>query len=350
MNFEAASCTLQAERSGTIVQTYGQTSLAVLTPLLKRYDVSCSLEEFHQTINVVFHDMEAEVYDENHQDMWLSLPRQFELLTSDVLPLAPKRELRVLDIGCGTGLSSELLLRTGLGARVRHLHLLDTSRRMLERSGRHRAGIDIQTTEGLTSDVPQAGTFDLILTCSVLHHIPDLEGFAAEIRRLQRPGGFFLHLQDPNADSAGRSERQRRCEIYQRHCQSRVPNGLTRSLARPASALWRRLTGRQEKTYLDRVNDELIRRGIVGRAMDPPDIWAVTDIHVGSGDGISVTNLAGYLPGYRLISKRSYGFFSELASSLPEDLREQENALIDAGSQDGCYVAAAWQLNGYADA
>jgi SAM-dependent methyltransferase len=313
-------------------------------PLLARYGVSCSLEEFQETINVVFHDMEAEVYDEVHRDMWLSLPRQFELLTSDVLPLVPERDLVALDIGCGTGLSSKQLLSTALGRRVTHLHLVDTSSRMLERFGKLPTGIHTELTEGLISDLPQTGAFDVILACSVLHHIPDLEVFARDVRRLQRPGGFFLHLQDPNADSAGSAEGRVRYDAYQRYCQSRLPNGLSRMTTRLASGLWSRVTGRQKTTYLDRVNDELIRRGIIDRAMDPPDIWATTDIHIGSGKGISLAALAGYLPEYKLISKRSYGFFSELSSSLPQDMCTQENALIDSRSQDGCYVAAAWQL------
>lgn len=325
----------------------GETPLSILAPLLPRYGATCSLDEFQQAVNLIFHNVESEVYDEIHEHMWLSLPRQFELLTADILSVAPERELKVLDIGCGTGLSSELLLRTPLGSRIRSLYLLDTSPRMLERSQARLSGhsVDVETTTGRISDLQRVGHFDLIIACSVLHHIPDLAAFAKDVRRLQAPGGFFAHLQDPNADSARNPEQQNRCEIYKRQSQPFFSRLIPRILPhRLILAMFRRLAGKQKKTYLDRVNDELIRQQVILRPMSPKDIWSVTDIHVGRGGGISVADLARYLPDYQLISRRSYAFFSELASHLPPNLREQENALIEAGSQEGCDLAAAWRL------
>jgi len=322
-------------------------SLSVIEPLRRRYGVTCSLEEFHETVNIVFHDVESEVYDDVHRDMWLSLPKQFDLLSSDVLKLVPEGELIALDIGCGTGLSSELLLHTELGSRIRHLHLLDTSPKMLERSRQRLSGrgIQLEFQNGITSDVVASKAFDVILTCSVLHHIPELAAFGRDIRRMQKPRGVFLHLQDPNADSAASPLRIQREALYRRRCRPLLPGSVRRFLPdNVAAAVWRRVTGRQKKTYLDRVNDELLHRGTIRRPMHPPDIWAVTDIHIGNGEGVSAGHLAAYLPAHRLVAKRTYGFFSVLASSLPPDLRELEEEWTEAGSQEGSYLAASWQL------
>src|SRR5258706_9372315 len=102
-----------------------------LTPLIRKYGVRCSAPEFYEHVNLHFHAAESLVYDEVHRGMWQSLPRQFELLTKDCADVAPKGKLRVLDIGCGTGLSADFFLKTPLGSRTSEIHLLDTTKEML---------------------------------------------------------------------------------------------------------------------------------------------------------------------------------------------------------------------------
>jgi hypothetical protein len=60
--------------------------------------------------------VESLVDDEIRRGKWQSLPRQFELLADDCAAVAPMGKLRVIDIGCGTGLSAELFLKTRLGS------------------------------------------------------------------------------------------------------------------------------------------------------------------------------------------------------------------------------------------
>src|SRR5690348_15317061 len=61
--------------------------LSNLSPIMKRYGVRCSPTEFYEAVNLHFHAAESRVYDDVHQDMWRALPRQFELLTEDCVPI-----------------------------------------------------------------------------------------------------------------------------------------------------------------------------------------------------------------------------------------------------------------------
>ena len=164
----------------------------ILRPLMDSLGVTVSAEEFHDAVNVAFHDFESECYDEVHRSMWESLPRQFDLLSNDVLEKgAPlPSELNMLDVGCGTGLASELLLRTRLGRTVRRVDLLDTSPRMLKAAD-SRAAVWRAThtsTLGTTDQVPSA-SYDVILVSSVLDQVPDLPAFFDCVAHLQAKGG-----------------------------------------------------------------------------------------------------------------------------------------------------------------
>jgi SAM-dependent methyltransferase len=316
--------------------------LVALAPLMKSKGVTATAAEFHEAVNLVFHAFESKSYDEIHQDMWNSLPQQFDLLVDDCAHLFPARrsKLTVLDIGCGTGLSSEMLLRSHWGELVGQLDLLDTSPEMQRvcaaRESIH--GVPHRLIQGMLHDLPPLPTYDLILASSLLHHIPDLQDFTRQVAARQKTGGIFVHLQDPNGDYLADLERLRRCEDFQ--CRTRG-SVLTRLLRRLHPARIRARL-RREPSYLDSVNTELLRRGLIAVPMTEMEIWSVTDIHVHNGRGISIRELERMLPGYDLIGTRSYGFFGELLAALPPYYQSLERDLIERRTPNGSHIAAAW--------
>ena len=137
--------------------------------------------------------------------MWSSLPQQFGLLASDYIASGEDlgNDLAILDVSCGTGLASEMLLNTKLGERIRQIDLLDTSPEMLEKADQRSRTWKVKTTtkhDAINSIAVRRSRYDLVITCSVLHHIPDLSEFLQGVRHLQAPGGIFIHFQDPNGD------------------------------------------------------------------------------------------------------------------------------------------------------
>jgi SAM-dependent methyltransferase len=313
---------------------------------MRAHDVRCTPQEFQAAVNVTFHRFESGHYDDLHQDMWESLPAQIALLAEDCLraPGVPEK-IRMLDIGCGTGLATELLLRSPLGKRVVEIDLLDTSPQMLERAKqRHKQwGKTGESRLGLVEDLPHNLQYDLVITCSVLHHVPDLAKFLGAVADLQRarPNALFLHLQDPNGDALNSPELEGR---KKRLSEGALPEWAGRlAPSRILGRIRREFKGEQGQDYISKTIRELVDSGITPKPLSPADLYAITDIHVHDGGGISVANNKAWLPDYDLVSQRTYAFFGVLASTLSGNEKAEEERLIEERSQHGEYLAAAWR-------
>lgn len=314
--------------------------------LMSSKQVQVHASEFHAAVNEVFHAFEAPVYDEVHRTMWRSLPMQFELLSNDFLDRETARtvpEISLLDVGCGTGLATDLLLRSPLGKFVTEVTLLDPSPEMLELAKRRSREweIGVQTRVGFLQDLPKGATYTLVIACSVLHHIPDLTGFCRELTALTHSGGHLLHIHDPNGDIVA-EEMEARALRLKRSLGPRSTKDRF-SLSHIEGKLRSMFPWLRKKGYLDRVNKELRRRGLIASDLSPEEIWRITDLRVYDNTGIRMSHMKDLLRGFRLVSHRSYGFFGRLWSDLPKGLRAEEEQMIEEGRKDGAFVAALWQ-------
>jgi 2-polyprenyl-3-methyl-5-hydroxy-6-metoxy-1,4-benzoquinol methylase len=320
--------------------------LAPLQQIMDRHGVRSSREKFHEAVNVTFHNFEAEVYDQEHSDMWRSLPQEFDRLVRNCGEILTNyQELDLLDVGCGTGLATDCLLKTALGKKIRRVHLLDTSPIMLKQVAKRAEtwGLAFDIKEGLADSLPQGKKYSLIVTCSVLHHVPDLPRFLATIRSLQSDNGIFLHLQDPNGDYLNDPEYERRVE--QINPRKRLPNGISRFTPRRVfGRIYRELTGKQHDSYCDKTNQELVRMGIIQSPLSVEEIYSITDIHVLDGVGISIEKMIRWMTDYDLLSRTSYAFFGRLWSDLPPQFKKLEESLAEKRALNGLHVAAAWRL------
>lgn len=100
--------------------------------------------------------------------------------------------VRTLEIGCGTGLFTELFAQTGAD-----LLAVDISGELLERArARHIASDRVRFFEGRFEDSVVGGPFDAVIGSSVLHHL-DVRTALTRIHGLLTPGGR-LCLAEPN--------------------------------------------------------------------------------------------------------------------------------------------------------
>jgi 2-polyprenyl-3-methyl-5-hydroxy-6-metoxy-1,4-benzoquinol methylase len=313
--------------------------------VMRKHQCTCSPEQFHAAVNVTFHEFEAEVYDREHKDMWDSVPKQVELLVGDWLAKCPQvpESLNVLDIGCGTGLASDSVLKSSVGRRVRSIDLLDTSKSMLRRVSERAASwpVPVRQFEGLLQILPAGQTYDVIVTSSVLHHVPDLASFLRTVGSMQRPGGVFLHVQDPNGDYMNDPELKRRmAEVA-----PKLPAWAQRLHPRRILGRVRReITGSQGSDFISKTIQALVSQGLIKEPLTVAELFAITEIHICDGSGISLRQLRGLLPDYDLLGQRSYGFFGQLPSRLPSRYVAREEQLIAAGVLNGFHIGAIWMV------
>jgi 2-polyprenyl-3-methyl-5-hydroxy-6-metoxy-1,4-benzoquinol methylase len=319
---------------------------------MEKYGTTLPPDQFQQQLNIIFHRHEAKVYDVIHKPMWDSLPRQFALLADDLRrqkPALPER-ITMLDVGCGTGLASDLLLRTVIGPRIGHIDLLDTSTEMTRccalRAGSW--GVEHSFFTGIMESLPANKSYDVVVACSLLHHLPDLHTFFSHLSSLQVEGGLFMHLQDPNGDGLQNDSLRHLMQARVEQLKQSAPlPPQPHAPSAPLMALIRRLKraifGSRDCNYLEKTNKDLLDAGIIARPMSASDIWAVTDLHVATGQGISLDKLKGMLPDYRLLSRRTYSFFGKLESELPLFFQKEESRLIDVCSKEGGQLAAVWE-------
>lgn len=98
---------------------------------------------------------------------------------------------RVADLGCGSGVFTDLLQRHGCIATG-----LDLSPKLIE-IARHKFPA-VTFVEGDVEALPFAeASFDAVLLSGLVHHLPDPSRCAAEVFRVLRPGGRFVAF-DPN--------------------------------------------------------------------------------------------------------------------------------------------------------
>ena len=145
--------------------------------------------------NVTRHERIAHAYDDRHSEIYNSheqkrLADLVEWITTEYITtrLTENDEVKVLDFGCGSGNLTRHFLANGC-----NVIAADVTPSFLEMVRK----LDPNRTQThLLNGVDLAefgdGTFDMVVTYSVLHHVPDYLHVVQEFARVTKPGGIIL--------------------------------------------------------------------------------------------------------------------------------------------------------------
>ena len=134
---------------------------------------------------------EATISDEHYRAK-TEYERTSKVFTRRLIPASPP--LRILDVGCGTGLNAQRLV--GMGHTVVGIDVSTVAIEQFRQKGFEGFVHDI------TKDGPDGtltpGSFDLVFASEVIEHVPDTETFLRNVARIVRPGGLLI-LSTPNS-------------------------------------------------------------------------------------------------------------------------------------------------------
>jgi ubiquinone/menaquinone biosynthesis C-methylase UbiE len=101
--------------------------------------------------------------------------------------------LRVLEVGCGRGVGTEILFERFRAAEVHAFDLdPDMVRQAHERLRRYIPD-RLQLTVGDATAIDAADqSFDAVFDFGIIHHVPDWPAAVSEVRRVLKPGGRFF--------------------------------------------------------------------------------------------------------------------------------------------------------------
>ncbi|MFD9697446.1 class I SAM-dependent methyltransferase [Lentzea sp. NPDC059081] len=140
-------------------------------------------------VTAEFWDAQAATFDDE-PDHGLRDERVREAWAAVLLPLVPRANAAVVDLGCGTGSLAVLLAQAG-----HDVSALDFSARMVEAAAAKasKAGVRVDLVTGDAAHPPyEEASFDVVLARHVLWALPDPAAAVGRWTRLLRPGGVLV--------------------------------------------------------------------------------------------------------------------------------------------------------------
>lgn len=139
-------------------------------------------------------DKYADEYDDRRRAL-IPCHDDFYKVAINIIPFSRERELRILDLGAGTGYFSALIADQFPRSQ---LVLIDISSEMLRIAEQKIHQLDHNRVSFLQADYLHAdfhGTYDLVVSSLSIHHLGDSEKVAlfARIYNVLEPGGFFVN-------------------------------------------------------------------------------------------------------------------------------------------------------------
>jgi SAM-dependent methyltransferase len=168
--------------------------------LVAPYRPSVPLEELVQRLNGLFHSVEAPHYDRRHQEIIEELPPVWRAMIGRAEAAVAGKTWSILDFGCGTGFEAQQVVSVLQAERIASLVCYDPSAEMLAACRRKLAPQCSRAAFTDSLDEVRKGPrrFNVLLTNSLLHHMPRPWETVESLAPLLEPGTIWLQGHEPS--------------------------------------------------------------------------------------------------------------------------------------------------------
>jgi SAM-dependent methyltransferase len=311
---------------------------------------SVSLPELVTALNLLYHEIEAQRYDQNHDEIWgQELPIFRELVGFASHDLKGSR-ISVLDYGCGTGFGCYQVVQVLDPSKINELFCVDPSQSMLARCKQRLSPLVpgtqyIADVESFCGSDEWVGRFDLVVTNSALHHICAWQDVLRRLLQFLKPEGHYLMGHEPSSRFYANPECQVQYAAFLRERRWRRFLGLGN---------WKRFVRRKLRLESDLLRDTAsaaVQAGLTGSRLPGHIVGELVDYHVPhprgvrSAQGLDYEEIASDLTwGLTLVAIRAYAYVGGLSeASLPRKWRRIAERLGAQYPLDGACFCALWK-------
>jgi trans-aconitate methyltransferase len=342
-NIETSSAEISSVEISSAEKSSVEISSAESPPWLARFQPQKPMAALVEELNSIFHSYDAENYAKEHPEIYDFLPGLWQEMISF---LPPRDRWRILDFGCGAGFEARQLL-AGLGGKVEALACYDPSVEMLAQCKRQLGDMGVDTgVATFSSSFRQAverGPFHLLVTNSVLHHLPRIPATIASILPHLSGDAWWIAGHEPSS----RFYRNESCtrllgeyEAYRKWKRWFDPAAYVAKMRMPTLRHPLRLTAKAA-----------VARGLFKKTPSPLVVDRMVDFHVAhsvaeaaAGRGLDFESMGEEMAAqWKLRRVKTYFFLGPYAPHLlPRRWAERGSQLAALYPNDGANFCAVW--------
>jgi 2-polyprenyl-3-methyl-5-hydroxy-6-metoxy-1,4-benzoquinol methylase len=193
-----------------------RTTIQAIDLFLKNNNVQITTTDFVKTASNIYHKFESERYDYSHFSIELSIPHWQKVLNN--LPSTQKKNLNVLDFGCGTGFVTNQIIKSKFFSDEINITCYDLSPDMIEvcqsKFSKFQNINYLSDREGFEILKNKIGKFDYIMCNALIHHILDHKELFKIFDDSLADNGILIIGHEPNKNFYKNSVLQKVSSVY----------------------------------------------------------------------------------------------------------------------------------------
>ncbi|HET9183679.1 MAG TPA: methyltransferase [Candidatus Angelobacter sp.] len=306
---------------------------------LAPYEPQIPLSSLVVEVNKIYHSFDAKHYDREHPEIHQQLPA----IWAEMIQQLPERpSWRILDFGCGTGFEAQQILDK-LGDQIELLIAYDPSDEMLAQCKLRLHRFPKVIFCGQLHEAGVFARFNLLITNSLLHHLPNFQETISSIVPGLTKDAFWLAGHEPSSRYYRNAECLSFLQDYSSHRDRLKWFEPSSYLAKLSMLLGKHPLSATAKVVYD--------RGLFKRIPSPSTVNKIVDFHVAhspeeasQGRGLDFENMQEQFGSvWSLRWLKTYGYFGGFNPiHAPEAWKDRSRRLAGSFPNDGTNFSSVW--------